>query len=289
TSFSNLPSPSPTPSFHHPPPPHPAAHVPLPGFIPKPQPANEEISSAPGLTTFITHPIPRETTTDSPSSLLVTATSTPSAAPALEQSDTSPGPSSKGLSTGQIVGICTPIILLITGLVLYSMADEPCMKTSPPINRRFSPRCNWVCCIPLCLSQILWLLFHAALMAVGCKSRKKQAEPLESLRVDVQTETTPVEPDATNEVIGELSAPETTPYHSHPPPMVPGARELEGSSTLSHQSPPSTSQQPAELPTSVGSDDSPLPPYEELDSSRRAAVFSWAAPESAYRPDKPAP
>lgn len=83
---------------------------------------------------------------------------------------------------------------------------------------------------------------------MGCKPRKKQAEPLESLRVDdqgettlegprvdVQTETTPVELDATNEVMGELSAPETRPYRSHPPLMVPGARELDGSSTLSHQ------------------------------------------------------
>lgn len=81
-----------------------------------------------------------------------------------------------------------------------------------------------------------------------CCNGKKQAEPLENLRVDVegetaleslrddaQRETTPVELDATNEFIGELSAPETRPYHSHPPLAVPVARELEEGSTLSHQ------------------------------------------------------
>lgn len=92
------------------------------------------------------------------------------------------------------------------------------------------------------------LVPRAAWRGLTCQSRKKQAEPLESLRVDVegettleslrddvQRETTPVELDATNEIIGELSAPETTPYHSHPPLTVPVTRELDGSSTLSHQ------------------------------------------------------
>lgn len=81
-----------------------------------------------------------------------------------------------------------------------------------------------------------------------CCNGKKQAEPLENLRVDVegettlenlrvdvQRETTPVELDATNEFIGELSAPETRPYQSPPPPIVPGTREVDGSSTISLQ------------------------------------------------------
>ncbi|KAK4073381.1 uncharacterized protein Triagg1_5207 [Trichoderma aggressivum f. europaeum] len=236
TSLSEIPSLSPTPSSHpHPPPPHPAAHVPLPGFIPKPEPVNQEFSYTPLLTTFITHTIPRETTIDSPSSLAVTATSTPSAASALEQSDASPRSSSKNLSTGALIGITVIGTLVVIGLLLYSMGDEPPLNDFPAYNPHFSSRCNWVCCMPLFLFQLVWVLSHIALRAMGCKSRKKQAEPLESPKVDDQGEATPVELDAANEVIGELSAPETAPYHSRPPPMMPGARELEGSTTLSPQ------------------------------------------------------
>ncbi|KAK0759626.1 hypothetical protein N5P37_007814 [Trichoderma harzianum] len=275
TSFLDIPSFSPTPSSHHALHlPHPAAYAPLPGFIPKPQPAKEEFSSVPRLTTFITHTIPRETTTDSSSSLTVMATSTSSAAPALKQSDTSSPPSSKPLSTGAVVGICVIGVPLVIGLVFYFMYHE-CVK-----DRSILSICSSCC---------------------DCCNGKKQAQSLENLRVDVQgettlenlrddvqRETTPVELDATNEVIGELSAPETTPYHSHPPPRVPGARELDESSTVSHHSPPSTSRQPAELSTSIDEGASALPPpYEEIiETNGRAPVFSWAAPESAYRPEK---
>ncbi|KAH0524479.1 hypothetical protein TsFJ059_006983 [Trichoderma semiorbis] len=274
TSFSEIPSFSPTPSSHHALHlPHPAAYAPLPGYIPKPEPANE-ISSTPRLTTFITHTIPR-TTTDLLSSLTVTATSTSPAASALTQSDTSPPPSSKPLSTGAVVSICVVGVPLIIGLVFYFMYHE-----------RVKDRSILSICSSCC----------------DCCNGKKRAEPLESLRVDVEGETTlespgvdvqrqtsPVELDATNEVIGELSAPETRPYHSHPPPMVPVARELDGSSTLSHHNPPSTSRQPAELPASVDEGASALPPsYEEVEreTNGRRAVFSWAPSESTYRPEK---
>ncbi|KAL5085794.1 hypothetical protein Trisim1_010004 [Trichoderma cf. simile WF8] len=277
TSFLDISSFSPTPSPHHALHlPHPAAYAPLPGFIPKPRPANEEFSSVPRLTTFITHTIPRETTTDSLSSLTVTATSTSSAAPALKQSDTSPPPSSKPLPTGALIGICVVGVPLIIGLVFYFMFHQR------ETDRSILSICSGCC---------------------DCCNGKKQAEPLENLRVDdqgetpleslrddVQRETTPVELDATNEVIGELSAPETRPYHSHPPLAVPVARGLDGSSTLSLHNPPSTSRQPAELSTSVDDGASALPPpYEELEiieTNGRAPVFSWAAPESAYRPEK---
>ncbi|KAH6604331.1 hypothetical protein Trco_007777 [Trichoderma cornu-damae] len=43
---------------------------------------------------------------------------------------------------------------------------------------------------------------------------------------------------------------------------------------------------PVELPTSVDPGNSPLPKYEDLDTPGRYRVFSWAAPETAYRPDK---
>ncbi|KAL6786746.1 hypothetical protein J3E68DRAFT_445864 [Trichoderma sp. SZMC 28012] len=276
TSFSEIPSFSPTPSSHHALHfPHPAAYAPLPGFIPKPQPANEQLSSVSRLTTFITHTIPRETTTDSLSSLTATATSTSSAAPALEQSDTSSPPSSKPLPTGALIGICVVGVPLVIGLVFYFM-----------FHQREEDRSILSICSGCC----------------DCCNGKKQAEPLENLRVDiegetpleslrddVQRETTPVELDATNEFIGELSAPETRPYHSHPPPIVPGARELDEGSTLSHHSPPSTSRQAAELPTSIDEGASaPPPPYEdlEIETNGRRAVFSWAPSESAYRPEK---
>ncbi|KAL6825076.1 hypothetical protein V8C40DRAFT_245505 [Trichoderma camerunense] len=275
TSFSEIPSFSPTPSSHHALHlPHPAAYAPLPGFIPKPEPANEESSSAPGLPTFITHTIPRETTTDSPSSMTVTATSTSSAAPALKQSDTSLPPSSKPLSTGALIGICVGGVPLVIGLVFYFM-----------FHQRVEDRSILSICSSCC----------------DCCNGKKQAGPLESLRVDVEGETTlenlrddvqretsPVELDATNEFIGELSAPETRPYHSHPPPIVPGARELGESSTVSHH-PPSTSRQPAELSTSIDEGPSALPTsYEEVEreTNGRRAVFSWAPSESTYRPEK---
>ncbi|KAJ4858316.1 hypothetical protein T069G_06583 [Trichoderma breve] len=238
TSFSDIPSVSPTPSSHHALfPPHPAAYAPLPGFIPKLKPANEEFSSAPRLTTFITHTIPRETTTDSSSSLTVTATSTSSAAPALEQSDTSSPPSSRDLTKGEIVGLSIGVTVVVIVVVLYTMSIEECVEDAPCCSPRYHPCWNLCCC--------LMLVPRAACRGLTCQSRKKQAEPLESLRVDVegettlesprddvQTETTPVELDATNEVIGELSAPETTPYHSHPPLTVP---VVDGSGTLSHQ------------------------------------------------------
>ncbi|KAL7798697.1 hypothetical protein V8C43DRAFT_276054 [Trichoderma afarasin] len=294
TSFLDIPSVSPTPSSHHALYlPHPAAYAPLPGFIPKPEPANDEFSSAPRLTTFITHTIPRETTTDSPSSLTATATSTSSAAPALEQSDTSSPPSSRDLTKGEIVGLSIGVTVVVIIVVLYTMSIEQCVEDCPCCSPRYHPCWNLCCC--------LMLVPRAAWRGLTCQSRKKQAEPLESLRVDVegettleslrddiQRETTPVELDATNEVIGELSAPETRPYQSHPPLAVPGARELDGSSTLSHHT-PSTSRQSAELSTSVDEGASAFPPpYEavERETNGRRAVFSWAPSESTYRPEK---
>lgn len=271
TSFLDIPSFSPTPSSHHalhlPPP---AAYAPVPGFIPKPEP----VSSAPRLTTFITHTIPRETTTDSLSSMTVMATSTSSAASALKQSDTSPPPSSKPLPTGALIGICIVGVPLVIGLVFYFMFHQ--REKDRSILSIYSSCCD-------------------------CCNGKKQAEPLENLRVDVegettlenlrvdvQRETTPVELDATNEFIGELSAPETRPYQSPPPPIVPGTREVDGSSTISLH-PPSTSRQPAELSTSVDEGASALPPpYEAVEGeiNGRRAVFSWAPSESTYRPEK---
>ncbi|OPB41445.1 hypothetical protein A0O28_0081650 [Trichoderma guizhouense] len=295
TSFLDISSFSPTPSPHHALHlPHPAAYAPLPGFIPKPRPANEEFSSVPRLTTFITHTIPRETTTDSLSSLTATATSTSSAAPALEQSDTSPRASSRDLTKGEIVGLSIGVTVVVIIVVLYTMSIEQCVEDCPCCSPRYHPCWNLCCC--------LMLVPRAAWRTLTCQSRKKQAEPLESLRVDVEgettlesvrddvhRETTPVELDATNEFIGELSAPETRPYYSHPPLAVPVARGMDGSSTLSLHNPPSTSRQPAELPASVDEGASALPPpYEavERETNGRRAVFSWAPSESTYRPEK---
>ncbi|KAL6694570.1 hypothetical protein J3F84DRAFT_349714 [Trichoderma pleuroticola] len=303
TSFSDIPSPSPTPSFHPPPPPHPAAHVPLPGFIPKPQPANEESSSTSRLTTFITHTIPRETITDSSLPLTATVTSTSSASPAAKQSDSPPPPPStepgwpKAKTLGWCIGsVClTLIILAFVGHILdNSNNDTSCCDCS-----NCSECCDcsdwhkdckliwWLPLSPFIIPfLILIIVFGAVWKLVTCGRRKKQAEQQDSPGTEAQTETTPVELDATNEIIVELSVPETRPYH-YQPSMAPGAKELEGSSSLSRH-PPSTSQQPAELPTSVDSGASSLPPpYEDLDTNRRNAVFSWAPSESGYRPDKP--
>ncbi|KAF3072972.1 hypothetical protein CFAM422_004803 [Trichoderma lentiforme] len=267
TSFLDITYLSPTPSSHHAlSPPRPAAYAPLPGFIPKPQPVNDEFSSAPRLTTFITHTIPRETTTDSISSLAVKATSTSSDSPAVKPSNSPSPPSSTQpeWSRAQIIGWGVGgscgllLVLVLVGHLIDSINDG----TS---------------------------CFDCSNCSDCCDCWKKKPRQQKSPGTEAQRETTLIELDAANQTIGELSAPETTPFYSPPPPLVPGARELDGSSTLSPQSLPSTSQQPAGISTSVDSPDSSSPPsYEEVEreTNGRRAVFSWAAPESAYRPEK---
>ncbi|KAL6903096.1 hypothetical protein GGI43DRAFT_332974 [Trichoderma evansii] len=86
------------------------------------------------------------------------------------------------------------------------------------------------------------------------------------------------------------------PYFYHPVTVASSlARELDGRSIISYNPPPAarlhTRQSeilPAELPTSYDVGNSP-PEYEELDAARRHQIFSWAAPEATYRPDKFAP
>ncbi|PTB62553.1 hypothetical protein BBK36DRAFT_1128866 [Trichoderma citrinoviride] len=87
------------------------------------------------------------------------------------------------------------------------------------------------------------------------------------------------------------------------PPVV---KELDGASVVSHKpmspSPDQREQQQQQqrnpqrqsqgveispVPDTLGENGGPtLPRYEELDSEARSRLFSWAAPESAYRPDK---
>ncbi|KAL7906337.1 hypothetical protein GGI35DRAFT_105891 [Trichoderma velutinum] len=299
TVLSDIPSLHPTPSSHSPPP----AHVPLPGFIPLPQPEKEVFSSVSRLSTFITHTIPRITAADSSSSLTIMATSTSSAAPALTQSDAPPPPSSAQptMSTGEAVGLCiggaVMLFIALGGAIWAVRAFQngtscyECCDCSDYSDRRdcsdwgksFCVIVMAVVCIPFTL---LVIVFLAVRDLVKGKPRKKRSEQLQNPGADAQGDTRPVELDATNEIIGEPSAPETRPYHSHPPATVPVTGELDGGSTALPHGSLATSQKPAELHTSVGSGDSSLPRYEELDTNGRSGVFSWAAPESAYQPDK---
>ncbi|KAL9469169.1 hypothetical protein ACSS6W_010863 [Trichoderma asperelloides] len=87
------------------------------------------------------------------------------------------------------------------------------------------------------------------------------------------------------------------PYFYHPVTVASSlARELDGSSVISYNPPPAARLQPQrntvlpiELPASYDPGNSQLPGYEELDAARRHQIFSWAAPEATYRPDKFAP
>ncbi|KAL7786777.1 hypothetical protein V8C37DRAFT_405232 [Trichoderma ceciliae] len=83
-----------------------------------------------------------------------------------------------------------------------------------------------------------------------------------------------------------------SPYFYHPVTTC-VAGELESNSTVLHNPSSASRRQnqqdqilPIELPTSLDPGNSPLPKYEELDTARRYRMFSWAAPESAYRLDK---
>lgn len=194
--------------------------------------------------------------------MTVTAASTSSESPAVKQSDSPSPPSSTlpGWSKAQTIGwgvggSCGLLLaLVLVGHLVDSINNgTSCLDCS---NCTDCSDCfGWFCgrrkvkfvrllpSIPLLICSIPLLIACAVLIIivggtwkfVTCGGWKKKPKQQKSPEAGVQGETTAVELDATNEVIGELSAPETTPYHSHPPPMVPGARELEGSSTPSHQ------------------------------------------------------
>ncbi|KAM0256237.1 hypothetical protein ACHAQJ_005108 [Trichoderma viride] len=113
--------------------------------------------------------------------------------------------------------------------------------------------------------------------------------------------TTPAELTATTEAQEAPLPPQrpvnNLPYFYHPVTVTSCvAGELEDSSTASYNPLASSRQQdqqdqqdeilPVELPTSPDPGNSPLPRYEEPNTAERYRAFSWAAPESAYRPDK---
>ncbi|RFU76184.1 hypothetical protein TARUN_6058 [Trichoderma arundinaceum] len=105
--------------------------------------------------------------------------------------------------------------------------------------------------------------------------------------------TMPAELTATGAPQRKTSPPErpvnNSPYFYHPVTIC-VAGELESGNMASHNPSRRQNQQdeilPVELPTSLDPGNSPLPKYDELDTAGRYRVFSWAAPESAYRPDK---
>ncbi|UKZ81339.1 hypothetical protein TrVFT333_009111 [Trichoderma virens FT-333] len=116
---------------------------------------------------------------------------------------------------------------------------------------------------------------------------RETTEQLQGQGLETREVMPPAELDATMEYRGSASVLEGP--CSHHPVATRIAEELDGSNAASHN-PVSTSQRlefvAVELPTSVDPGNSPLPRYEDLDTDERHRVFSWAAPESTYRPEK---
>ncbi|EHK17155.1 uncharacterized protein TRIVIDRAFT_205766 [Trichoderma virens Gv29-8] len=233
-------------------------------FITLPRPSR---SSSSQLASFITRSIPHTMTTDSILSF-TTMTSSPSSSSstpvATQQPETvQPSTTDHSISLGKIWGIAIGCIIL--GFILFV-------------------------CIPLWLHkgggyEVLKRWFGGS-RRTGDEDRET-IEQLQGQGLETQEVMPPAELDATMEYRGSASVLEGP--CSHHPVATRIAEELDGSNVASHN-PVSISQRPefvaVELPTSVDPGNSPLPRYEDLDTDERHRVFSWAAPESTYRPEK---
>ncbi|KAL7934541.1 hypothetical protein V8C35DRAFT_279705 [Trichoderma chlorosporum] len=227
---------------------HTPVHLPPSVFIPLPRPSKDISSLSSQLSTLTTKTIPQTSPTNSLSSSITTATSSTSAAPAFKQSETPSSPQSteRKVSIGEIVGIVIGIIVLFGFILLMFVVSRGSSRCSRSRRRK---------------------------MRNGKEeSRKETDEHLQKQKAAAEEETMPAELDASTEFRGY-------------PATMHSVRELDGSSTAPHNQ-LSTSQLPIELPTSADPGNSPLPRYEDLDIDWGRREFSWAAPESAYRPDK---